>query len=124
MPILDGTHVTDGVLRIDLPPSPSGRADSAAPTEVPCFVAGPENRLPILALEQLTSFDQACGALPINALLAVARHRGLRIDPRPGPTNPGPGNRRPVRCPHQWRAEGDVSADHGAAVAGRDLHQR
>lgn len=53
MPILDGTHVTDGVLRIDLPPSPSGRADSAAPTEMPCFVAGPENRLPILALEQL-----------------------------------------------------------------------
>jgi AmmeMemoRadiSam system protein B/AmmeMemoRadiSam system protein A len=34
----------------------------------------------ILALEQLTSFDQACGALPINALLAVARQRGLRIE--------------------------------------------
>ncbi len=34
----------------------------------------------ILALDQLTSFDQACGALPINALLAVARQRGLRIE--------------------------------------------
>ena len=34
----------------------------------------------ILALEQLTSFDQACGALPINGLLAVARRRGLRIE--------------------------------------------
>jgi len=34
----------------------------------------------ILALEQLTSFEQACGALPINGLLAVARHRGLRIE--------------------------------------------
>lgn len=33
----------------------------------------------ILALEQLTSFDQACGALPINGLIAVARKRGLRI---------------------------------------------
>ena len=33
----------------------------------------------ILALDQLTSFDQACGALPINGLLAVARQRGLRI---------------------------------------------
>jgi AmmeMemoRadiSam system protein B len=27
----------------------------------------------ILALEQLTSFEQACGALPINGLIAVAR---------------------------------------------------
>ncbi|NJD35243.1 MAG: AmmeMemoRadiSam system protein B [Betaproteobacteria bacterium] len=34
----------------------------------------------ILALHQLTSFDQACGALPINGLLAVARRRGLRIE--------------------------------------------
>ncbi|MDK9715799.1 MAG: AmmeMemoRadiSam system protein B [Sulfuritalea sp.] len=34
----------------------------------------------ILALDQLTSFDQACGALPINGLLAVARLRGLRIE--------------------------------------------
>ena len=34
----------------------------------------------ILALEQLTSSDQACGALPINGLLAVARRRGLRIE--------------------------------------------
>lgn len=34
----------------------------------------------ILALDQLTSFDQACGALPINGLLAVARKRGLRIE--------------------------------------------
>ncbi len=34
----------------------------------------------ILALEQLTSFDQACGALPINGLLAIARRRGLRIE--------------------------------------------
>lgn len=34
----------------------------------------------ILALEQLTSFEQACGALPINGLLAVARRRGLRIE--------------------------------------------
>ena len=34
----------------------------------------------ILALEQLTSFDQACGALPINGLIAVARRRGLRIE--------------------------------------------
>ena len=33
----------------------------------------------ILALDQLTSFDQACGALPINGLLAVAHQRGLRI---------------------------------------------
>ena len=34
----------------------------------------------ILALDQLTSFDQACGALPINGLLAVARRRGLQIE--------------------------------------------
>ena len=34
----------------------------------------------ILALDQLTSFNQACGALPINGLLAVARRRGLRIE--------------------------------------------
>ena len=34
----------------------------------------------ILALEQLTSFDQACGALPINGLMAVARKRGLSIE--------------------------------------------
>ena len=34
----------------------------------------------ILALEQLGSFDQACGALPINGLLAVARRRGLGIE--------------------------------------------
>ncbi|BAO29563.1 AmmeMemoRadiSam system protein B [Sulfuritalea hydrogenivorans] len=34
----------------------------------------------ILALDQLTSFDQACGALPINGLLAVAQRRGLRIE--------------------------------------------
>jgi AmmeMemoRadiSam system protein A len=34
----------------------------------------------ILALKQLTSFDQACGALPINGLIAVARARGLRIE--------------------------------------------
>ena len=34
----------------------------------------------ILALDQLTSFEQACGALPINGLLAVARQRGLRIE--------------------------------------------
>lgn len=34
----------------------------------------------ILALEQLTSFEQACGALPINGLLAVARRRGLGIE--------------------------------------------
>ena len=34
----------------------------------------------ILALDQLTSFDQACGALPINGLLAVAKQRGLRIE--------------------------------------------
>ncbi|MDA8259714.1 MAG: AmmeMemoRadiSam system protein B [Betaproteobacteria bacterium] len=34
----------------------------------------------ILALEQLTSFEQACGALPINGLLAVAKQRGLRIE--------------------------------------------
>jgi hypothetical protein len=34
----------------------------------------------ILALDQLTSFDQACGALPINGLIKVARLRGLRIE--------------------------------------------
>jgi AmmeMemoRadiSam system protein B/AmmeMemoRadiSam system protein A len=34
----------------------------------------------ILALEQLTSYGQACGALPINGLLAVARQRGMRIE--------------------------------------------
>ena len=34
----------------------------------------------ILALDQLSSFDQACGALPINGLLAVARRRGLHIE--------------------------------------------
>lgn len=34
----------------------------------------------ILALDQLISFDQACGALPINGLLAVARARGLQIE--------------------------------------------
>jgi AmmeMemoRadiSam system protein B/AmmeMemoRadiSam system protein A len=34
----------------------------------------------ILALRQLTSFEQACGALPINGLLAVAAARGLKIE--------------------------------------------
>lgn len=34
----------------------------------------------ILALDQLTSFDQACGALPINGLLAVARARRMDIE--------------------------------------------
>jgi AmmeMemoRadiSam system protein B/AmmeMemoRadiSam system protein A len=34
----------------------------------------------ILALQPLTDFEQACGALPINGLLAVARRRGLRIE--------------------------------------------
>jgi AmmeMemoRadiSam system protein B/AmmeMemoRadiSam system protein A len=34
----------------------------------------------ILALKQLTSFDQACGALPINGLIAVARARGMHIE--------------------------------------------
>lgn len=34
----------------------------------------------ILALEPLTNFEQACGALPINGLLEVARRRGLRIE--------------------------------------------
>jgi AmmeMemoRadiSam system protein B/AmmeMemoRadiSam system protein A len=34
----------------------------------------------ILALDQLTSFEQACGALPINGLIAVARQRGLRVE--------------------------------------------
>jgi len=34
----------------------------------------------ILAFDQLTSFEQACGALPINGLLAVARRRELRIE--------------------------------------------
>ncbi len=34
----------------------------------------------ILSLDQLTSFDQACGALPINGLLAVAAARGLKIE--------------------------------------------
>ena len=34
----------------------------------------------ILALEALTDFEQACGALPINGLLAVARQRGLTVE--------------------------------------------
>ena len=34
----------------------------------------------IMALDQLSSFDQACGALPINGLIKVARQRGLRIE--------------------------------------------
>ena len=34
----------------------------------------------ILALAQLTSSEQACGARPINGLLAVARRRGLGIE--------------------------------------------
>ncbi|WP_310450139.1 AmmeMemoRadiSam system protein B [Sulfuritalea sp.] len=34
----------------------------------------------ILALDQLSSFEQACGALPINGLLALAKQRGLRIE--------------------------------------------
>lgn len=34
----------------------------------------------ILALDQLTSFEQACGALPVNGLLAAARRHGLRIE--------------------------------------------
>jgi AmmeMemoRadiSam system protein B/AmmeMemoRadiSam system protein A len=34
----------------------------------------------ILALEPLTNFEQACGALPINGLLATARRRGLTIE--------------------------------------------
>ena len=34
----------------------------------------------IAQLQQLTSFEQACGALPVNGLLAVARKRGLAID--------------------------------------------
>jgi hypothetical protein len=32
----------------------------------------------ILHLEQLDEFEQACGALPINGLIEVARRRGLR----------------------------------------------
>ena len=34
----------------------------------------------IAHLEQLTSFDQACGALPINGMLHVAKQRGLSIE--------------------------------------------
>lgn len=34
----------------------------------------------VLAGDPLTSFDQACGALPINGLLAVAKRKGLAID--------------------------------------------
>ena len=57
LPILDGAYVVDGVLRIDLPAGPYGANDTApqgavAP-EFATFVAGPENRLPILALEKL-----------------------------------------------------------------------
>ncbi|MDZ4657714.1 MAG: DnaA/Hda family protein [Bythopirellula sp.] len=57
MPILDGAHVVDGVLRIDLPAGPYG-ANHTAPQgavapESTTFVAGPENRLPIIALEKL-----------------------------------------------------------------------
>ena len=33
----------------------------------------------ILKLELLTSFEQACGAMPINGLLQVARRRGMTI---------------------------------------------
>ena len=33
----------------------------------------------ILKLELLTSYDQACGAMPINGLLQVARRRGMTI---------------------------------------------
>ena len=33
----------------------------------------------ILKLELLTSYDQACGAMPINGLLHVARRRGMTI---------------------------------------------
>jgi AmmeMemoRadiSam system protein B len=32
----------------------------------------------VLALQPLTSHEQACGAMPVNALLAVARRRGLQ----------------------------------------------
>ena len=62
MPISDGAHVVDEVLRIDLPASPwdanpAGSQGAAAPAafapELATYVAGPENRLSILALEKL-----------------------------------------------------------------------
>lgn len=34
----------------------------------------------IAALQALTSFEQACGALPINGMLEIARRRGLSIE--------------------------------------------
>jgi AmmeMemoRadiSam system protein B/AmmeMemoRadiSam system protein A len=56
----------------------------------------------ILALDQLTSFDQACGALPINGLLAVARRRGLRIE-------------RVAQC-NSGDTAGDTAGDKGRVV--------
>jgi len=32
----------------------------------------------VLTLSPTLDYEQACGALPINGLLTVARHRGLR----------------------------------------------
>jgi chromosomal replication initiator protein len=49
--------VVDGVLRIDLPkgarPAKRAQSDDALTPELSTFVAGPENRLPVLAFEKL-----------------------------------------------------------------------
>lgn len=73
MSCLDGTQVVDGVLRIDLPTSlhTAGRVGSehALAAEIGAFVSGPENRLPIFALEKLLTgdgdFSTAAWATPL-----------------------------------------------------------
>lgn len=59
----------DEVLRIDLPPAELGTGSplgdsfyAGSSAELNCFVAGPENRLPIRALEHLLTAEPDCGS--------------------------------------------------------------
>ena len=72
----DGAMQVDEVLRIDLPPVETGAGITLGESfagdalgQGNCFVAGPENRLPILALEHLltgeTDFDSNNWASPL-----------------------------------------------------------
>jgi chromosomal replication initiator protein len=84
---LDGTQVVDGVLQIDLPTGPhsakrAGSDDALAP-ELGTFVAGPENRLPILALEKLLAgeaeFSTAAWANPLMLVGPAGSGKSLLV---------------------------------------------
>ena len=75
---LDGTNVVHGVTRIDLPSCDWGvslRAEAANPataSEVPQFIAGPENRLVVPALERLLAVeDLAAASTLFNPLVLI-----------------------------------------------------